>query len=48
MGATGHGWCSENIVEASWNSMVDSIDYKLFKEEAKKAKKARGKNGKSA
>jgi 2-isopropylmalate synthase len=33
---------SENIVEASWKAMVDSIDYKLFKEEAKKAKKARG------
>ncbi len=33
---------SENIVEASWKALVDSIDYKLFKEEAKRAKKARG------
>lgn len=33
---------SENIVEASWKAMVDSIDYKLFKEEAKRASKARG------
>ncbi len=33
---------SENIVEASWKALVDSIEYKLFKEEAKMAAKARG------
>ena len=33
---------SENIVEASWKAMVDSIDYKLLKDEAKRAAKARG------
>jgi 2-isopropylmalate synthase len=33
---------SENIVEASWKAMVDSIDYKLLKDEAKRAVKARG------
>jgi 2-isopropylmalate synthase len=33
---------SENIVEASWKALVDSIDYKLLKDEAKKAAKARG------
>ena len=33
---------SENIVEASWKAMVDSIDYKLLKDEAKRAEKARG------
>jgi 2-isopropylmalate synthase len=32
---------SENIVEASWKAMVDSIDYKLLKDEAKRAKRAR-------
>jgi LeuA allosteric (dimerisation) domain. len=31
---------SENIVEASWKALVDSIEYKLFKEEAKMAAKA--------
>ncbi|MCI0455024.1 MAG: citramalate synthase, partial [Candidatus Dadabacteria bacterium] len=33
---------SENIVEASWKAMVDSIDYKLLKDEAKREEKARG------
>ena len=33
---------SENIVEASWKAMVDSIDYKLLKDEAKRVEKARG------
>jgi len=33
---------SENIVEASWKAMVDSIDYKLLKDEAKRTEKARG------
>lgn len=33
---------SENIVEASWKALVDSIDYKLLKDEAKRAAKARG------
>ncbi len=26
---------SENIIEASWEALVDSVEYKLFKEEAK-------------
>lgn len=33
---------SENIVEASWKALIDSIDYKILKDEAKKAEKARG------
>jgi len=33
---------SENIVEASWKALIDSIDYKILKDEAKKAAKARG------
>jgi len=33
---------SENIVEASWKALVDSIDYKLLKDEAKRVEKARG------
>lgn len=30
---------SENIIEASWEALVDSVEYKLFADEAKKAKK---------
>jgi len=26
---------SENIIQASWQALVDSIDYKLLKEEQK-------------
>ncbi len=33
---------SENIVEASWKALTDSIDYKLLKDEAKRAEEARG------
>lgn len=33
---------SHNIVEASWKALVDSIDYKILKDEAQKAAKARG------
>ncbi len=33
---------SHNIVEASWKALIDSIDYKILKDEAKKAEKARG------
>jgi len=33
---------SENIVEASWKALIDSIDYKILKDEAKKAAKAQG------
>ncbi len=33
---------SENIVEASWKALVDSIEYKLMKDDEKRAKKARG------
>ena len=29
---------SENIIEASWEALLDSVEYKLFKEEAKKRK----------
>ena len=27
---------SENIIEASWEALVDSVEYKLFKEEERK------------
>ncbi len=30
---------SENIIEASWEALVDSVEYKLFTEEARKVKK---------
>ena len=33
---------SENIVEASWKALVDSIEYKLMKDDEKRARKARG------
>lgn len=33
---------SENIVEASWKALIDSIDYKILKDEAKRAEEARG------
>ncbi|MGQ0793586.1 MAG: citramalate synthase [Deltaproteobacteria bacterium] len=33
---------SENIVEASWKALVDGIDYKLLKDEARRAAKADG------
>ena len=34
---------SENVIEASWQALVDSIDYKLYKDEkGQKAKKPRG------
>jgi len=32
---------SENIIEASWEALVDSVEYKLFVEEEKKAGKTR-------
>ena len=32
---------SENIVEASWKALVDSIEYKLMKDDEKRAKKVR-------
>ena len=45
-GDGGNDWgtvgVSENIVEASWKALVDSIDYKLLKDEAKRVEKARG------
>ena len=25
----------ENIIEASWNALIDSIEYKLYKDEVK-------------
>ena len=28
---------SENIIEASWEALVDSVEFKLFKDEEKKA-----------
>jgi 2-isopropylmalate synthase len=30
---------SENIIEASWEALVDSVEFKLFKDEEKKARK---------
>lgn len=30
---------SENIIEASWEALVDSVEYKLFKEEEQKARR---------
>ncbi len=33
----------ENIIEASWQALVDSIEYKLMKDEQAKKKRARGK-----
>ena len=33
---------SQNIVEASLKALVDSIDYKILKDEARRAAKARG------
>lgn len=33
---------SHNIVEASWQALVDSIEYKILKDESNKAAKARG------
>ncbi len=27
---------SENIIEASWQALVDSVEYKLFKDQEKK------------
>jgi len=32
---------SENIIEASWQALIDSIDYKLYKDERKGGKKAK-------
>lgn len=32
---------SENIIEASWEALVDSVEYKLFKEEEKRAARKR-------
>lgn len=34
---------SENIVEASWKALVDSIEYKLMKDDEKKSKKVKRK-----
>jgi hypothetical protein len=34
----GDGGCIRNIIEASWEALVDSVEYKLFLEE-EKAKK---------
>lgn len=36
---------SENIIEASWEALVDSVEYKLFREEEKRKKTARKKTG---
>jgi 2-isopropylmalate synthase len=32
---------SENVIEASWQALVDSLEYKLYKEKKKKARKGR-------
>ena len=34
----------ENIIEASWEALVDSIEYKLMKEERNRRKRARRKS----
>ncbi len=34
---------SDNIIEASWQALIDSIDYKLYKDEKKRRTKTRGK-----
>lgn len=33
---------SENIIEASWEALVDSVEYKLFKEEDRRRRTGRG------
>jgi len=33
---------SDNIIEASWQALIDSIDYKLYKDEKASGKKSRG------
>lgn len=35
---------SENIIEASWEALVDSVEFKLFKDEEKKGRKQRKKS----
>ncbi|MDD4870991.1 MAG: citramalate synthase [Kiritimatiellae bacterium] len=37
---------SGNIIEASWEALVDSVEYKLFREEEKKKKRRTGRTGK--
>jgi len=32
---------SDNIIEASWQALIDSIDYKLYKDEKKSRKRSR-------
>ena len=32
---------SENIIEASWEALVDSVEYKLFREEERRARRRR-------
>jgi len=32
---------SENVIEASWQAIVDSLEYKLFKDSKKKKRKPR-------
>jgi 2-isopropylmalate synthase len=32
---------SENIIEASWEALVDSVEYKLFREEKKRRRGGR-------
>jgi 2-isopropylmalate synthase len=33
---------SENIIEASWEALVDSVEYKLFREEEKRKRRTAG------
>jgi len=33
---SGARWASRQIIEASWEALVDSVEYKLFKDEQKK------------
>ncbi len=36
---------SDNVIEASWQALVDSLEYKLFKDRLKKSRKTRTKKG---
>ncbi|MFQ5479655.1 MAG: citramalate synthase [Thermodesulfobacteriota bacterium] len=36
---------SENVIEACWRALVDSLEYKLYKDEKKNVKRRRGQGG---
>jgi 2-isopropylmalate synthase len=37
---------SQNVIEASWQALVDSIDYKLYKDKKRKGHAGKGHAGK--